>query len=244
MRICFVPIFLFLTSFSVFADTIKVSVAIIPSRSDSLTAPIPAALSSILKAAGVKFQLELYPFKRSIYNAIKGNHDFHFPIIESPFAKKIKLKYELSNTTFWKLPFVLYTRADKPPINIELISDYKILTDGAHQALFDFPTTAVFDLTSAIRMIDRGRADGFIFAENSIDPIIRRLKLSNIRRTLFGMFKVKAVFKLGNKNGMVDKALQEGINNLKAYGKYKAIAGQWNNEYTDWQPYIIFSQEN
>ena len=79
--------------FSAHAETIKVSVAIFPTQSDSLIAPVPALISSILKAAGVRFQIDLYPFKRSINNVIRGNHDFHFPIIESPLVKKTNLKY-------------------------------------------------------------------------------------------------------------------------------------------------------
>ena len=88
-----VYILLFLLPFSVCAEIIKVSVAIIPPQSDSLTAPVPVGLSSILNAAGVDFQLDFYPFQRSINNAIKGSHNFHFPLIESPLVKKINLKY-------------------------------------------------------------------------------------------------------------------------------------------------------
>lgn len=183
MRFCFSIIFLFLIPFCVHAEGIKATVAIIPSPSESFTAPLPVVVSTILEAAGVKFQINSYPFKRSLNNVIKGTHDFHFPIMESPFVKKSNLKYGLSNTTFWTVPFVLYTPADKPPINIENIHNFKIYTDAAHQTLFDFPTTAVFNLTSAIKLVDKGRIDEFIFAAPSIDPVIRRLKLSNIRRT-------------------------------------------------------------
>ena len=209
MKICLIIILLLLIPYNVYAQPIEVSIPITPPDSESLTVPVPAALSSILKAAKVRFKMKSYPFQRFIKNVTERNHDF--PITEIPFAKKTHLKYGLSNTFFWKVPFVLCTQADKPPIDIGNMRNYKISTDLARQIIYDIQTTAAFSLMSAIKLVAIGLMDGFLFAATLIDPIKGRLKLFNIRRTLLAMFNVNAALKLANNNAVVYKDLHEGI---------------------------------
>ncbi|WP_281558154.1 hypothetical protein [Thalassomonas sp. RHCl1] len=217
--------------------TIKVAVAKLPFVSETLSGPLPDVIASILDAGGISYQMDLFPFPQSLNQVAMDNYDMQVPIIESPFVDKKALKYELSNTVLWQLPFVLYTAADRPPLAMDNLKQYKIIVSLAHQNLFDFPTIGVPKIEGAIKMIQHARVDGFIFAAATVDPVIDKLKLNNIRRTFFARLNVKAAFPAGGAGGEIDLALQKGIDKLKKQQIYLSLISGWAQEYQNWQPY-------
>ncbi|WDE08737.1 hypothetical protein SG34_033070 [Thalassomonas viridans] len=97
--------------------TIKVAVANLPTVSEGLSDPLPKVIATILDTAGISYQMDLFPFPQSLRQVVMDNYDMQVPIIDSPFVDNSALKYQLSNTVLWRLPFVLYTAADRPALN-------------------------------------------------------------------------------------------------------------------------------
>jgi len=223
------------------AQTAKVGIAIIPGESEKLTDMIPVAVSSVLNAAEIKHKIQLYPFSRSLREVVTGKVNLHIPIIESPYVNYNEMAYDLSDTILWRVPFVIYSRADKPAPDLNNLGNYKLATELAHQALFNFPTLGIPKVKGAIQMVQMGRIDGFIYAAEAVDPIIIELKLNNIRRTLLGNFNVRGAFAKGSAGGDLDKAMARGLKIFKA--KNAGLSGKsvWGQNYTNWQPYEKFA---
>ena len=86
-------------------------------------------------------------------------------------------------------------------------------------------------------MVQYGIVDGFIFAAATLDPVIRKHKLNNIRRTYFTTLDVKVAFPVGGAGGELDQALKKGIDKLKQQQIYPSLTSGWQEEYQNWQPY-------
>lgn len=175
------------------------------------------------------------PFKRSVRNLIEGKVDYHIPIIEAPNAKSEELPYDFSTATLFKVAFVLYTNKNIS-FDINDIEKYVIGTDSAHTDFFPFPTEGYSCLECAIKMVNIGRIDGFIFAQNEIDPFIVQYGLTNIRRQLYKVFLVKAIIPKGEVGKETDRHLSEGIRLLNESGEYQKILKPVLVPYQDWQP--------
>lgn len=177
------------------------------------------------------------PFKRSINNLTNASADYHIPLIKIPGIDVQQLPYAFSTQTLFQVAFVLYTHKDKP-LDISQLSNYDIVTDSAHINFFPFPITGTPCLPCAIRKVNAGRIDGFIFAQNEIDPFIHQYDLNNIHRQLYYNFEVKALIPKGKVGRIVDEYLTNAIMKLKKEGVYNKILAPVLAPYNDWQPYL------
>ncbi len=235
-KILIVTMMLILTFSFLLAREIKVSLAQMPVYAESRDKGV---LVDFVKAMDEKsdhqFTIEVVPFARSMNYVKSEKVDFHMPLIKLPDSEKLQLDYDHSTATIFHVNFVLYTNKEKP-LNKNKLGDYKIETDRAHTAYFDFPITPSSDLLASLKRLNSGRIDGVIFADNACDPIIKTEKFENIRRELYKRFDVKIILPKGNRGGDIDNILTDLIEKLKATGEFDKIMGVIDAPYNNWQP--------
>ncbi len=212
----------------------KIGVAHIEHTSAKLAGFLPRFFERIGLAANVNVTVETYPFKRSMFLLQRGLLDAHFPFVYSPKLKNSKLPYVFSTVSFAKVNFVLYTHKNVT-VDINDLTKLTILTALAHVDLFDFDVVAVHDLKGAINMVNSGRVDGLIFADVVIDPFIKSQHLSNITRTFFHRFEVKALISKGRRGKDIDAIISAGVSVMKESGELARFTDRWSRDYDDWQ---------
>ncbi len=187
------------------------------------------------KMTGNTVEIKVYPFKRSLENAISGEADFHLPLIKNPYKTADELGFDYSTAPIFDVNFVLYTNKDKP-IDKNKLSEYKITTDGAHVEFFDFKIGSDFSIESALKKLSLGRIDGYIFADSEADLALKKLGLKNIKRELYHVYKVHAVLPRGQKGKDADNMITEAMQKLSTTQEYKDLMGIFLTGYNDWQP--------
>ncbi len=184
---------------------------------------------------GSKTNIIVVPFKRSILNLVEGKADFHIPLIEPPNTDLTVLPYAFSTQTLFQVAFVLYTHKNKV-LDINNLGKYQIATDSAHTQFLDFEAIGISCLSCTLKMVDAARLDGFIFAQNEIDPYIKELGLKNIHRQLYRNFDVKILIPKGAAGKKIDQYLTSGIQALKESGDYDTLLAPLVSPYREWQP--------
>jgi len=232
--------FFFIVPMNVFSQSWKASLAAMPlsaveDKNGNLTGAYVDFLRALDKIAGTKTDIVVVPFKRSIKNLIDGKADFHIPLIEIAGSSQEQLPYAFSSETLFHVAFVLYTHKNKP-LDINDLDKYSIATDIAHTDFFSFPIIGKTCISCAIKMVDLGRLDGFIFAQNEIDPFIKEFKLKNIHRQLYRNYDVKILIPKTEIGKKIDKYFSDGIKLLKQSGEYDKVLAPIVAPYNDWQP--------
>ena len=88
--------------------------------------------------------------------------------------------------------------------------------------------------------MDAGRIDGFIFADTSADPIIKKEGLKNIHRELYDVFDVKIIIPKGEKGKATDAFLTETIEKCEPTEPLTKSCHPWINPITIGSPEPIF----
>jgi len=215
---------------------LKASIAEMPVYSESKDKGVLVDLvKAIAEVSGIKTDISVVPFKRSMSYVIKGIVDFHLPLIKNPNIREDSLDYDHSTESIFHVNFVLYTNKNKE-ISKDNLKDYDIETDLAHTQYFDFTINPSTRIKSSLVKLNAGRIDGFIFADTASDPLIREYNLTNIRRQLYKVFEVKIVLPKGGRGGEIDGILTSAIKKLHENGRYKEIMDVINKPYENWQP--------
>jgi len=90
--------------------TVRIAVATLPSICETLSGPLPYAMTRILDAAGIRYQMDWFPFSQSLHQVAMANYDMQVPIVGSPFAdKKIEIRAVKYRT--WAAAFCLISIA-------------------------------------------------------------------------------------------------------------------------------------
>lgn len=217
-------------------EVIKGSIAKMPIYAEDTEKGVLVDLVKAMARTGDRtIDLKVLPFQRSMTSVINREADFHMPLIKHPASDEKNLNYDLSTVNLFQVNFVLYTNKNKP-IDRTRIADYKVETDAAHVNYFHPQIIGSPNLESSLKKLNAGRIDGFIFADNASDAIIKSQNLTNIHRELYQVFEVKAVLPKGEKGKAVDLFLSETIQKLKENGQYGTIMDAINTPYNDWQP--------
>jgi len=218
------------------AADMKASLAQMPVYAESTDKGVLVDLvKAIAKTSGKNIEIQVVPFNRSMHDVMDGKADFHMPLIKAENVDETKLDYAHSTETIFHVNFVLYTNKNKP-IDKSKLKDYRIETDLAHVAYFDFPVKGSTRLDSSLKKVDAGRIDGFIFADFASDPIVKKEGLKNIHRELYKVFDVKIILPKGEKGKATDVFLTETIEKMRADGSYDKIMSPIDQPYNDWQP--------
>jgi len=189
------------------------------------------------------FEVEVVPKSRSIYLIEAKQVDLQCPQVEVPNPKMISdAKYDFSTTVTFNVAMVLYTNKKKP-ISVEELKagnqkKYLIETETANASYFNFPISPSRSIEASLQKVNSGMIDGYIYTQSSTDKILKTLALKDVKRQKYDFYPSKFTLQKGAKGGELDKVLTDGINKMKANGKYDAIMGGLvkSGEYVDWQP--------
>lgn len=230
----------FIVPVSVFSQSWKASLASMPlsaveDKDGNLTGAYVDFIRALDKVTHSQTNIVVVPFKRSIKNLLDGKADFHIPLIEIPDLNQDDLPYAFSSETLFKVAFVLYTHKNRP-LDINNLDKYSIATDIAHTDFFPFPIIAKTCIPCAMKMVNLGRLDGFIFAQNEIDPLIKQFELKNIHRQLYKNYDVKILIPKTVLGKKIDKYFSDGIKLLKENGEFDKMLAPIVSPYNDWQP--------
>lgn len=237
----FIPIFYLSPAFADCEGTYDVSLAMMDKSAvfNKKTKKQEGAYIQLLNflesKSSLKFDKIIYPFERSIENVISKKSDLHIPLIKNPMIPEKQLPYYLSNLTLFEVPFVLYTNKTKD-ISLKNIKKHSLATDSAHTGFFPFKMSPTHCISCAIKMVNKGRLDGFIFAQAEVDHYIKEFKLTNIRRQLYKNFEVKLVFPKTPRGFKLKECFEKEFSRLKDTGFLKKHLSPVVGEYDNWQP--------
>jgi len=222
------------------ADALKASLATMPLSAEvdsngNFKGAYVDLIHAIDRLTGTSTHIVVTPFKRSIRNLVTGDADYHIPFIEPPNTDRSKLPYAFSTETLFQVAFVLYTNKERT-LDTNNLAKYKIATELAHVSFFPFPASGLSCLSCGLKMVESGRIDGFIFAQNEMDPFISKLGLKKIRRQLYKNFNVKILIPRNKKGKDIDHYFTSGIQTLRAQGVYDHLLAPLLMPYKDWQP--------
>jgi len=225
------------------AKELRMSLAILPIHSylDSEGKPT-GTLIDLVKAmdevyTSGTFQTKQYPFPRSLDNVITGRADIHIPLIKAPNFSEKGLGYTFASQTMGVVTFVLYSRADKPPLKMDNLDKYNVTTMRGHKAYFPFDVSEDTGNAQGLGKVLRGRTDGYIIEQDTADNYIKANKLKNLRRTNYAQFDFGVVIPTGDRRQEIDSIISDIIIKLKEKGEIERIFKVINTQFVDWQPY-------
>lgn len=225
------------------AQNLKASLAILPGHSEldkdgNLSGGFVELVNAIddIYTRG-NISIELYPFARSLMNVQTGIADFHLPIIKRPNFSLDTLPFAYASECINQVSFVLYTRADRPSLDQKNIKQYVIETLRGHQLFFPFKIIETNSIEQGIKKLLRERTDGYIMQQSAVDTYIRKHKIKNIRRTLYGEWDSCVVISKGPKQKKIDNIISTALRELKKNGRIQTISKNIYQPFVDWQPY-------
>ena len=220
-----------ITPFAALASDYKASLAQMPVYAESPTKGILVDFVKAIADASKKgVEVQVVPFARSMKDVEDKKVDFHMPLIKP--LDMSKANFSLSTETIFHVNFVLYTNKNKP-LDVNKLAGANLETDAAHTPYFPFEVKPSTSIEASLKKLDLGRIDGFIFADDASDPLIKANGLANIKRQLYKRFEVKVILPKGGEGGATDKFLSETIKKLRDNGTYARIMGPIDHPYVD-----------
>lgn len=184
-----------------------------------------------------KITWDVFPFARSVENVKKGRADLHLPYTVRHNPQKMDAQY--STEMLLKVVIALYTNKNNREINPKNLTRYKVETDEGVKYMLESSLPNIMgspSIESSLQKVNIGRIDAWIFAMRESDVVLKRLRLTNIKRWEYEKNDVKALLPDGEKGKEVDKIFSGLIKKLKANGKYQKIMGPLlNAKFDDWQ---------
>lgn len=218
-------------SAGVLAADYKASLAQMPVYAESATKGVLVDFVKALStASGKSIDLQVVPFARSMKDVEEKKVDFHMPLIKP--LDMSKANFSLSTETIFHVNFVLYTNKNKP-LDVNKLAGANLETDAAHTPYFPFDVKPSTNIEASLKKLDLGRIDGFIFADDAADPLVKANALANVKRQLYKRFDVKVILPKGSEGGATDKFLSGAIKKLRDSGEYARIMGPIDHPYAE-----------
>jgi polar amino acid transport system substrate-binding protein len=230
----------------VYANDLEASLAYLPTLVDS---PDKGLFVDLVKAIDAVYTdgsifIKVYPFVRSLDNVRKGKADFHLPMARSPISDVNRHPYKFASESMGDVVFVIYSHKDNPITKEAILraghlTDYpfKIETGRGLGDLFDFPLITSSSIEQSMKKIVARRIDGFIWAQEESDSVLRNLKTDAIHRAFYRTFQDVIVIPDGPKGDVVDRILSQAIRTLKSTGRWQVLHKKIHRPYIEWQPY-------
>lgn len=209
----------------------KASLAQMPIYAESLDKGVLVDLVKALTDVSKKtVDVQVVPFARSMKDVENKQVDFHMPLIKP--IDMSKANFSLSSETIFHVNFVLYTNKNKP-VDVNQLAGASLETDAAHTPYFPFDIKPSTSIENSLKKLELGRIDGFIFADDATDPLVKSLGLKNVKRQLYKRFEVKVILPKGAENGPVDKFLTDAIGKLRESGRFTNIMSAIDHPYVE-----------
>lgn len=183
---------------------------------------------------GGKIDLEVLAFNQSMNGTLRGQADFHLPLLKDPAAGPQGKGFRYSNESLWNVKFALYTNKSSK-LTPATIQGANVETEITHTHFFSGVSPSK-DIVESLKKVNDGKLDGFIFAALESDEIIKREKLANLQSHHFKTFEVKFIVPNGKKGEATAKTLSELIAKAKANGDFDRILAPIVSFYSAWQP--------
>lgn len=200
------------------------------------------AIDDVYTEGNIK--INVYDASRALDEVLNGNSDFYLPSIRNNTIDQTKLNYATSTAKMGSVSFVVYSNVNKK-LTAKMLNDaakadkkipFNISAPPGIESQFPFDYTGSGDVKSVLQKVDAGRIDGFIWAQEEADNVIKELKLKNVYRSLYYDFDDVFIIKKGDKGKEIDKTISECIDKLRASGKLEEIHKKAHVPYVDWQP--------
>ena len=137
------------------------------------------------------------------------------------------------------MSFVLYSHRARPVAR----QDVEAFARGGRPLRIEgppidwgFPVQPFTTFDSALRKVDAGRIDAFLWAQEEADQVLRALRLDSIQRALYGAFADVFLLPAGPRGDFVDGVLTAAIERLRARGRLEALYRQIHGPWDPWQP--------
>lgn len=182
-----------------------------------------------------EIKIRVFPIRRAMRGIETGEADMFLPAFRHPRFVDNDLPLRFSTTAFGKVTHVLYMNKNKT-IDVKQLHKLKNLKLQSTPDYWPFHVEKARSLESALQMVNAGRIDGVLWAQEEADVVLRRLNLRNVRRVFVDNFDDVFLIQKGPRGDYVDKILTEAINQLKVSGRLKSIYENIHRPYVDWQP--------
>ncbi|MDF0605662.1 hypothetical protein HZU77_008365 [Neisseriaceae bacterium TC5R-5] len=188
----------------------------------------------------VHISIRAFPMQRAVNGIISGVADLNLPALRNAEVKPESLPYRFSATAFGKVAHVLYSNTSKPLTREMVLRSGKpggprLVIVGITN-FWPFPVQQEQNVDLALKMLARGRIDGFLWAQEETDLTLKKLALTNIHREHFGDYDDVFIIAKGPRGDVVDAMLTRAINKLRSSGRLAAMYSKIHGPYHDWQP--------
>lgn len=184
-------------------------------------------------------EIRTYPAVRAYANVVSGTLDFAFPVMRLSEDQEKLLPYRYTTEALGRVCFVLYSNSKQALTRDRVIAaaaqGTPYLIEGPHGNI-GVPTKPYFDFDSAFQKLSAGRIDGFIWAQEEADLVLRRIGLRNIHRARYAEYDDVFAVARSPRGDFVDKVLSETIRAMRNSGKLTALYEKVHRPYLDWQP--------
>lgn len=203
------------------------------------------AFIDLIKAIDVAYgegniAIRVFPSARLDANVAQGVADFTFPVMRLGPEAEAKMPYRFSTESLGRVSFVLFSHRYQPLDRQGLIDAARhgrAFRVQAPDSEWGFPTQRFIDFAEAFRLLDARRIDGFLWAQEEADLMLRRLGLKSIHRTHFQDYEDVLWLPKTARGDFVDKVLTRVIRSMRESGALAAHYAKVHQPYRNWQPY-------
>ena len=188
---------------------------------------------------GGRITLQALPVNRVTANVSNGVADFGFPELRLSADFDAKMPWRVSQASLGQVSFVLYTHKKRPLSKAQIqAANPKSFSYAIHAPSipWGFPTENMVTFDGTFKMLNSGRIDGFLWAQEEADLVLQKLKLSQIRREFYAVYDDVFILPRTPRGDFVDQLLTELITKLRGNGRLQALYERVHRPYSDWQP--------
>lgn len=175
------------------------------------------------------------PFNQSLNETLRGQADFHMPLLKDPTVSTVGQSFNYSKENLWQVKFALYTNKSDYAMNPSRIAGKTIETEATHVQFFP-GTKPSTDVVQSLKRVDAGDLDGFIFAALECDDVIKKLGLNHIVSHHFKTFDVKFIVPKGKRGDETGRKLDQLLGKIKSDGSFDKIMAPIVSFYSTWKP--------
>ena len=195
--------------------TVFGSVAKLNGLSEEKGKGVIGALISRIGENYLEFDYELVPFSRSIKRIEDSEVDFQYPVIEGDINRKGIL---VSSFYVHMVKFGLFYHKDNKILIKDIIASNQIevpVVEKTHENSFPFKVKPATCTSCLIKKINNMRARAGIYEISSIQYIIKKENLTNVRFVPFGEYGSRFAFKDNEKGKALNDEFEKIIKKLR-----------------------------
>ncbi|WP_201264086.1 transporter substrate-binding domain-containing protein [Salinivibrio sp. HTSP] len=182
-----------------------------------------------------KINIEVFPIHRAINHVAQGQADFGLPAVR-PTREVSTLPFDFSEVSFGQVTHVLYTNKAVPLTVKELWANPSRYTIEAVPYYMPFKVQRAHSIKQSLLRLAAGRIDGFIWAQEEADMVLKELGLTTIKRAHFADLEDVFFIPKGEAGREIDAYLTRLITRLREEGDLAREYRKVHRPYVDWQP--------